>query len=122
MGGGRQVLRHPWFTSGLPAGVVEMNATCLGLQHEADGWALQTDAQIRAVVAAAKIPSLRSQPPPPQEAHDSQVPILPSHHHTLLPLHTHSGAQLPPHSEPWHGISERIQESLNGKQIAQAQS
>lgn len=68
-----QILRHPWYTSGLPAGVVEMNATCLGLQHEVDGWKVQTDAEIRAVVAAAKVPSRRTAPPPPQEAEANQV-------------------------------------------------
>ena len=68
-----QILRHPWYTKGLPEGVVEMNDTCLGLQQLQDGWKVQTDAQIRAVVAAAKIPSLRTPGPVPGETEESQV-------------------------------------------------
>lgn len=86
-----QILRHPWYTSGLPAGVVEMNATCLGLQHEADGWKVQTDAEIRAVVAAAKIPSLRHRPPQAADTEDNQVPCGPHPQPTaLLPTSCHA--------------------------------
>ena len=64
-----QILRHPWYSKGLPAGVIEMNDTCLSLQQ--DSAAMQTDEEIRSVVQAAKIPSRFAGPVRDDE--DSQI-------------------------------------------------
>lgn len=52
------ILQHPWYSKGLPPGVVEMNNTCLSLHQRIN--AMQTAEQIKSVVNAAKVRSFRT--------------------------------------------------------------